>query len=127
MSLKKIMIIEDDQDLREIYKINFESAGYQVLEEKDGLEGISSVVEQKPDVILLDIEMPNMDGFAFLDALNENTDIDDIPVIVCSNLSDQESYKRAMTSGADAVLLKIDYSPKQIVEKVGHVLNGVAL
>lgn len=123
--MKKIMIIEDDKDLREIYRINFEAAGYQVLEEKDGLAGISSVVDKKPDVILLDIEMPNMDGFAFLDALNENTDIDDIPVIVCSNLSDKDSYTKAITSGAAAVILKVDHSPKQIVEKVGHVLNGV--
>lgn len=122
--MKKIMIIEDDKDLQEIYKINFEMAGYQVLQEMDGLDGISSVVDKKPDIILLDINMPNMDGFAFLNAMNDNTSIN-VPVIVCSNLSDKETQAKAISSGAAAVLVKVDYTGKQLVEKVGHVLNGV--
>ncbi len=122
--MKKIMIIEDDKDLQEIYKINFEMAGYQVLQEMDGLDGISSVVDKKPDIILLDINMPNMDGFAFLNAMNDNTSIN-VPVIVCSNLSDKETQAKAISSGAAAVLVKVDYTGKQLVEKVGHILNGV--
>lgn len=118
------MIIEDDKDLQEIYKINFEMAGYQVLQEMDGLDGISSVVDKKPDIILLDINMPNMDGFAFLNAMNDNTSIN-VPVIVCSNLSDKETQAKAISSGAAAVLVKVDYTGKQLVEKVGHILNGV--
>ncbi len=123
--MKKIMIIEDDKDLQEIYKINFEMAGYQVMQEFDGLDGISSVVDKNPDVILLDINMPNMDGFAFLKAMNDNTSIS-IPVVVCSNLSDKETYTKAMAAGAAAVLLKVDYSGKQLVERVGHILNGIS-
>lgn len=122
--MKKIMIIDDDRDLQEIYKINFEMAGYEVMQEMDGLDGISSVVDKQPDIILLDINMPNMDGFAFLKAMNDNTSIN-IPVIVCSNLSDKETYAKAVSSGAVAVLLKVDHSGKQLVEKVGHILNGV--
>jgi DNA-binding response OmpR family regulator len=122
--MKKIMIIEDDKDLQEIYRLNFQMAGYEVLQEMDGLDGISSVVEKKPDIILLDIMMPNMDGFAFLRAMNDNTSIN-IPVVVCSNLSDKESCNKAIIAGAAAVLLKVDYSGKQLVEKVGHILNGV--
>ncbi len=125
--MKKIMIIEDDKDLREIYRINFENAGWQVIEEKDGLDGISKVIDTHPDIILLDIEMPNMDGFEFLKVLNENTDIDDIPVVVCSNLVDHDSYKRAITNGAVTMLSKIDHTPKEIVEKVGHIVHGVSL
>ncbi len=123
--MKKIMIIEDDKDLQEIYKINFEMAGYQVMQEFDGLDGISSVVDKNPDVILLDINMPNMDGFAFLKAMNDNTSIS-IPVVICSNLSDKETYTKAMAAGAAAVLLKVDYSGKQLVERVGHILNGIS-
>lgn len=122
--MKKIMIIEDDKDLQEIYKLNFEMAGYEVLQEFDGLNGISSVVDKKPDIILLDVMMPNMDGFAFLKVMNENTDIN-IPVVVCSNLSDKETYAKAVSAGASAVLLKVDYSGKQLVDKIGHILNGV--
>lgn len=122
--MKKIMIIDDDKDLQEIYKINFEMAGYEVMQELDGLDGISSVVDKKPDIILLDINMPNMDGFAFLKAMKDNTSIN-IPVVVCSNLSDKETYAKAVTAGAIAVLLKVDHSGKQLVDKVGHILNGI--
>ena len=118
------MIIEDDKDLQEIYKLNFEMAGYEVMQEFDGLDGISSVVDKKPDIILLDVMMPNMDGFAFLKAMKDNTSIN-IPVVVCSNLSDKETYAKAVTAGAVAVLLKVDYSGKQLVDKIGHILNGI--
>lgn len=122
--MKRIMIIEDDKDLQEIYKLNFEMAGYEVLQESDGLDGISGVVEKKPDIILLDVMMPNMDGFAFLRALKDNTSIN-IPVVVCSNLSDKETYAKAVAAGATAVLLKVDYSGKQLVDKINHIVNGV--
>lgn len=118
------MVIEDDKDLQEIYKLNFELAGYEVLQEMDGLDGISSVVDKAPDLILLDIMMPNMDGFAFLKAMKENTSIN-IPVVICSNLSDKETYAKAIAAGAAGVLLKVDYSGKQLVDKVGHILNGI--
>jgi DNA-binding response OmpR family regulator len=119
--MRKIMIIEDDRNLQEIYKINFEVAGFDVEIEGDGLSGISTVVEKKPDIILLDIMMPNMDGFAFLKAVKENTSIN-IPVVVCSNLSDKETYDKAFAAGAAAVLLKVDYSGKELVQKVEAIL-----
>ncbi len=122
--MKKIMIIEDDKDLQEIYKLNFETAGYEVMQEFDGLDGISSVVDNKPDIILLDVMMPNMDGFAFLKAMKDNTSIN-VPVVVCSNLSDKETYAKAVAAGAVSVLLKVDYSGKQLVDKIGHILNGI--
>lgn len=115
------MIIEDDKSLQEIYKINFEVAGFEVEIEGDGLSGISTVVEKKPDIILLDIMMPNMDGFAFLRAVKENTSIS-IPVVVCSNLSDKETYDKAFAAGASAVLLKVDYSGKELVQKIEGIL-----
>jgi PleD family two-component response regulator len=65
--------------------------------------------------------MPNMNGFDFLKAVKENTDLD-IPVIVCSNLSDKETQDKAFASGASAVLLKVDYSGKELVQKVEAVL-----
>lgn len=122
--MKKIMIIEDDKDLQEIYKLNFESAGYEVAQEFDGLDGISSIVDIKPDIILLDVMMPNMDGFAFLKAMKDNTSIN-VPIVVCSNLSDKETYDKVVSAGAVKVLLKVDYSGKQLVDKVGHILNGI--
>ena len=120
--MKKIMIIEDDKSLQEIYTINFEASGYEVMIEGDGLSGISEVVEKKPDVILLDVMMPNMDGFAFLKAIKENTNMH-VPVVICSNLSDKETYDKAFNAGATAVLLKVNYSGKELVQKIDLILS----
>jgi CheY-like chemotaxis protein len=65
--------------------------------------------------------MPNMDGFAFLKAIKDNTNIN-IPVVICSNLSDKETYAKAFAAGASAVLLKVDYSGKELVQKVNQIL-----
>lgn len=119
---KKIMIVEDDKSIQDIYTLNFRAAGYEVILEGDGLSGISSVVEKKPDIILLDVMMPNMDGFAFLKVMKENTSVN-IPVVVCSNLSDKETYDKAFAAGAAAVLLKVNYSGKELVQKVDHILT----
>lgn len=119
---KKIMIVEDDKSIQDIYTLNFQAAGYDVVIEGDGLSGISEVVEQKPDIILLDVMMPNMDGFAFLKVMKENTDIS-VPVVICSNLSDKETYDKAFAAGAAAVLLKINYSGKELVQKIDLILT----
>jgi DNA-binding response OmpR family regulator len=115
------MIMEDDKGLQEIYTINFEAAGYEVLIEGDGLSGISEVVEKNPDIILLDVMMPNMDGFAFLKAMKENTSVN-IPVVVCSNLSDKETQDKAFQAGASAVLLKVNYTGRELVHKIDSIL-----
>lgn len=116
------MIVEDDKSLQEIYTINFEASGYQVMIEGDGLSGISEVVEKQPDIILLDVMMPNMDGFDFLRVMKENTSIH-IPVVVCSNLSDQATHDKALAAGATAVLLKVNYSGKELVQKIDIILS----
>ena len=116
------MIIEDDKSLQDIYTINFEAAGYEVMIEGDGLSGISEVVDKKPDIILLDVMMPNMDGFAFLKAMKENTSVS-IPVVICSNLSDKDTYDKAFAAGAAAVLLKVNYSGKELVHKIDLILS----
>jgi two-component system NtrC family sensor kinase len=118
---KKIMIVEDDKRLQELYTTNFEAAGYEVVIEADGLSGISEVVEKKPDIILLDVMMPNMDGFDFLRVMQENTDVN-VPVVICSNLSDQATHDRALLAGAAAVLLKVNYAGKELVQKVDLIL-----
>ncbi len=116
------MIIEDDKNLQKIYTVNFEAGGYDVMIEGDGLSGISEVVEKKPDIILLDVMMPNMDGFDFLRVMKENTSVH-VPVVVCSNLSDQAIRDKALQAGAAAVLLKINYSGKELVQKINLLLD----
>jgi two-component system alkaline phosphatase synthesis response regulator PhoP len=105
---KKIVIIEDNPDLQEIYKISFESEGFIVYSRIDGLSGIIEIIKEKPDVILLDIMMPYMNGFEVLHALKNNTSIN-IPVIICSNLYEQSEIDRAMKEGADKYIRKSDF------------------
>lgn len=120
--MKKVMIIEDNKDIQEIYKHSFEKAGYEVILEDNGFDGINNVAEKMPDVILLDLMMPKMDGFQFLKLMKSNPLLA-IPVVVCSNISDNEVNARVMDAGAAAIILKVDYSGKQLVEKVGHLLE----
>jgi CheY-like chemotaxis protein len=119
---KKIMIIEDNKDLQEIYKHSFEKYGYDVEIEGNGLEGVDSVARTLPDVILLDLMMPGMDGFGFLKKMNETGGLA-IPVVVCSNISDVETINRALKEGAQDVILKVDYSGKQLVDKVTGIVE----
>ncbi|MBP6948645.1 MAG: response regulator [Candidatus Pacebacteria bacterium] len=122
--MKKIMIIEDNKDIQNIYKHSFEKAGYEVIIEDNGLEGINNVVQKMPDVILLDLMMPKMDGFEFLKLMKQNSTLN-IPVIVCSNISDNEIYAKVMDFGAAAIILKVDYSGKQLVEKVEYIMKDL--
>ena len=121
-SKKKIMIIEDNKDLQLIYQHSFEKYGYDVILEGNGLEGVVSVAESMPDVILLDLMMPGMDGFGFLKKVKEIGGLS-IPVIVCSNISDVDTINRAIKEGAEAVILKVDYSGKQLVDKVNSLVE----
>lgn len=123
--MKKIMIIEDNKDIQEIYKHSFLKAGYDVIIEENGLDGITNVAEKLPDVILLDLMMPKVDGFEFLRLMKKNSTLLSIPVIVCSNISDNDITTKVLDAGAAAIILKVDYSGKQLVEKVETILKDL--
>lgn len=113
----KIQLIEDNEDLRDIYTQLFESAGHTVASNDNGLNGITSMVEYQPDVVLLDIMMPELDGYEFLSAVRNNTSMDPM-IIACSNLSQQPDIDRAIQAGADAYLKKSDFMGERLVFEV---------
>lgn len=117
------MIIEDNKDLQLIYRHSFEKYGYVVVLEGNGIEGVEAVAKVMPDVILLDLMMPGMDGFGFLKKMKDTGGLS-IPVVVCSNISDVDTINRALKEGAEEVLLKVDYSGKQLVDKVNYIVEG---
>ena len=117
----KVMIIEDNKDLQEIYKHSFEKNGYEVVLEDNGLDAINQVAEKMPDVILLDLMLPKMNGFQFLKEIKKNQL--DIPVIVCSNISDNDVTVKVMEAGAAGIILKVNYSGKQMVDKVKYLFD----
>lgn len=118
----KILIIEDNKDLQVIFKNNFEAAGHQVKISGDGLNGITDAVEFEPDVVILDLLMPEMNGYDFLSALKNNTSMNPY-VIACSNLSQQKDVDRAYESGADAYLRKSDYVGEDLVKEVQRLYS----
>ncbi|MFA5986608.1 MAG: response regulator [Parcubacteria group bacterium] len=119
---KKVLIIDDHAEIREMYEAVLRLKDYDVCSEPDGLRGAMRAAEFKPDVILLDLMMPKMDGFTVLDALKNNHAIS-CKTIVVSNLSNQQEEERALKSGADKFLRKSDYTPNQIAEEVQKVLE----
>ena len=121
--MKKILIVEDNNDLREIYTTVFANNGYEAKNANTGLSGIVLAVDFNPDLILLDIMMPDMDGVSFLKALKENTS-KNMPVFVFTNISDDKIYKECLDLGAKKVLLKADYTPSSIFEEVNSYLNA---
>ncbi len=120
--MKKILIIEDNKDLQDIYKHSFEKDGYTVISKDNGQDGFDAIAEELPDVILLDLMMPGVNGFEFLQKIKAIESIT-VPVIVCSNISDIEMINKAIQGDAAAVLLKVDYVGKQLVDKVNYLVE----
>jgi DNA-binding response OmpR family regulator len=120
--MKKILIIEDNKDLQDIYRHSFEKDGYTVVSKDNGQDGFDAIATDLPDVILLDLMMPGVNGFDFLQKLKSIEGVS-VPVIVCSNISDIEMITKAIQGGAAAVLLKVDYVGRQLVEKVNHLVE----
>ncbi len=120
---KKVLIIEDNLDLQEIYKINFELEWFTVDLAEEWLKWIIKLLENKPDIILLDIMMPNTDWFEVLKIIKKQSSIR-IPIIVCSNLSSEEDKEKALSLGAVSYIRKADYEWDEIVQKTIDVLKN---
>lgn len=113
----KILIVEDNTDLQDIYGGLFTAAGHEVTGALNGLDGIVKAVDFKPDIILLDLMMPEMNGYEFLGALRDNTSISPF-VVVVSNLSQQADVDSAKANGAHAYLRKSDFVGDGLLKEV---------
>ena len=118
---RRVLIIEDNLDLQEIYKINFEAEWFVVELAEEWLKWIVKLLENPPDVILLDIMMPGTDWFEVLRIIQKQSSMK-IPIIVCSNLSSEEDKKKAMDLWAVAYIRKSDYEWDEIVTKTIEIL-----
>lgn len=120
---KKILLVEDDKFLRELITKKLKSEKYEVVETVDGESGLAKIKEIKPDLILLDLILPGIDGFEVLSRLKDNAAIRSIPVIVLSNLSQQEEIDKALNLGAADFLIKAHFIPGEIIEKIRKILR----
>jgi CheY-like chemotaxis protein len=120
---KKIIIAEDEPVLIEMYKLYFERAGYEVLKADNGRECIDFVKKEKPDIILLDILMPKLDGWEVLKQLKTDPETKQIPILVFSNLGQTQEIQKGLDLGADDYVIKSNMTPKELLEKVEGMVN----
>jgi CheY-like chemotaxis protein len=119
---KKILIIEDEYSLREMYKLKLEKEGYTVFASPEGISGIAVAKAEKPDVVLLDVMMPGMDGFEVLKILRADPETKSLKIFVFSNLGQEDEIERGLQEGADKYLIKANLTPGQLLEKIEEAL-----
>lgn len=117
----KILIIDDEGDLANLLRINLEIEGFECNVAKDGQEGIEKAVLVQPDLILLDIRMPVIDGYGVLAELKKNQETSKIPVIMCTTIKGEENIKKAHDLGASDYIVK-PFEPREILAKIRKVL-----
>lgn len=120
---KKILIIEDDSFFRELITKKLFSGGFSISEAPDGKLGLEKIEKLKPDLILLDLLLPNIDGFEVLERLKGNPETEKIPIIILSNLSQKEDIQKGMEMGAEDFLIKSNFALDEIIDKVQRFLK----
>jgi DNA-binding response OmpR family regulator len=116
--MPKILVVEDEQILAEMYKDKFEKEGFEIILAMDGKVGMDKMKKEKPNLVLLDILLPNENGIEFLKKQKEDPEVSSIPVIVFSNFDDQETRKQTLSLGAKEYLIKSNHNPKEIVDQI---------
>ncbi len=118
---KKILIVDDEQFIRESYQELLTQEGYDVTVAKDGQEGFDLAIQQKPDLILMDIKMPVMDGFTAFEKLKSNSIF--VPVIFLTNIGDTEHVLEAKEAAATSFLIKSNIKPEDLFSEIKRVLQ----
>jgi DNA-binding response OmpR family regulator len=121
--MKKILLIEDDKFLRELIIQKLGKEGYEVVEAAEGEVGVVKMTEEKPDLVLLDLILPGIDGFEVLRRIKENPVIASVPIIILSNLGQRDDVEKGIQLGAVDYLIKAHFTPGEIVEKIKAILT----
>lgn len=121
--MKKILVIEDDKFLRELITQKLLKEGYDVVEAVDGEKGVACLKKEKPDLVLLDLILPGIDGFEVLAKMKADPLMSKIPVIILSNLGQKDDIKKGLEMGANDYLIKAHFTPGEIIEKIQAVLK----
>jgi two-component system response regulator MprA len=125
MSTKKVKvaIIEDDIAIVQMYRTKFENEGYDVATAPDGAGGLELIESFDPDIILLDLMMPNMNGLDMLSRLRSQAGGREAKVVVLTNMGDTETATRVYKMAADDYIVKAEMTPKQVAERVKLLLS----
>lgn len=125
MTTKKptILLVEDDQMISTMYQTKFSMEGYAIEVAMDGQEGLEKVRSIKPDILLLDVILPKVDGFAILKEMKSDPATAKIPVILLTNLGQDDDVKKGKSLGADDYFIKSNHTPAEIVQKVASMMK----
>ncbi|HOO32456.1 MAG TPA: response regulator [Thermotogota bacterium] len=122
---KKVLVVDDSGVLRNIIVFNLKKAGYEIEQAVDGVDGLEKINGFQPDMIVLDIMMPRLDGFGVLKEKSKNDEIKDIPVIVLTAKGGEDDKDKALALGACDVLTK-PFSPKLLINSVKQVIGDAS-
>ncbi len=121
--MSKVMVVEDDASLREIYSIRITAEGYEVVSAGDGEEALAVAVREKPDLILSDVMMPKISGFDMLDILRSTPETANIKVIMMTALSADDQRQRGERLGANRYLVKSQVGIEDVINTIHEVLG----
>ena len=121
----KVLIVEDDKFLAELISTKLDKEGYDIVLSTDGESGVAKTKEERPDIILLDIMLPGMDGFEVLETMKKDEDVKvkETPVIILSNFGQEEKIEKGLSLGAKDYLVKANFTTSEIVDKIKDVLG----
>lgn len=119
----KILIIDDDPFILDMYVLKFKEVGFRIEIAKNGKDGLQKIIDAKPNVVLLDIVMPVMDGFEVLRHLAKEKKLEGTKVILLTNLGQKDDVERGLKLGAKDYIIKAHFTPSQVVDKVKNVLG----
>ncbi len=122
--MKKILIVEDDKYLANAHRVKLSKSGFEAIIAYDGEEAVRTCETFNPDIMILDLILPNKDGFAVLAELKQNPKWKNLPVIVTSNLSQKEDINRALKLGASDYIVKSNIDLNDLLQKINSLLTA---
>lgn len=122
--MMKIAIVEDDQSIREMYRLKFETENYKVFTAENGKRGLELAEKEKPDIILLDLMMPEMTGDEMLKKLRDQEWGKKIKVIILTNVSKDEASAKVKDLGVKDFIVKAHFTPQEVVDTVKEVIDS---
>lgn len=121
--MKKILLIEDDPFLIDIYQTKLKEKKFEVFLAENGREAFEILKEKRPNLILLDIVLPYIDGWEILKKIKKNPKFKDTKVVIISNLSQKQEIEKGLKLGAEKYLIKAHYTPSEVIEEIEKILK----
>ena len=121
--MKHILLVEDDPFLVDLYTTRLEVAGFETEVAITGKEGLKKLEEKRPDILVLDIVLPTIDGWEVLQEIRKNEKFSDLKIVIISNLDQKGDIKRAFDFGVTKYLIKARYTPAEVVEEIKIILK----